>query len=550
MSAHPKDDEDNDSSFVPEFQESDQQQLKYSDEISSPKPLWGWDYAFVFESTRNKNSDEESANRIERIEIIARLKRAGFVLSQIKSKADNIILLRFTLPKEKMKENAEKISLDVQLRKRYGSGHMDYKLEYSEYFINHRREKSTGSYFSPSDRILIILSTLQSKEDWGCALNIENLLHEKVLKQAFAIHSPKFQTELVQRAVFDRVFDPFWVPPFREIKAYLGARVGFYFAFVSLLAKYLLPMAIFAIVLYIPKLIFAKYVRVEDALSWMFSIFTVLWASYFLEILKRRSAELVLDWGMLNYYRDTADEVRAQFIGVEKHGFYSNGGFVSLSDLATDETENNKEGFLKSIRNNMINGLFKGEIDAIKNKENSEELPLNAYEDRKSNRFNRIISIGITCLSISIVASLTFLLLWYRNEIVCGVQGLNAQQCKCYFSVTCQTEEEEAGGINSYMSGIAKSMPGILNGVLISVFDALWPRVSQFLTDLENHRTTQRYENSYVYKYFGFQFFSNCEFRFQLLCSIQFNSKHFFLTLLYRYVIILYSVHFKTSNNQ
>lgn len=504
--------DEEETNFVPEFQNAETEVEKSKHKNQSQKPLWGWDYAFVFDTSQSAdNKEEKVAQKAKRIEIIARLKRAGFVFSQIKSDDEEIILLRFTLPATTMKEKAEKLSLDVQLRKRYGGGHMDYKVEYSNKFVNHRREKSTGAYFSPSDRIIIILNTLQSKENWGCALNIEKLIHTRVLKQAFAIHSPKFQTELVQRAVWERLLDPFWIPPFREIKDYLGARVGFYFAFVSLLARYLLPMAILAIVLYIPRIVFADYVRVQDSLSWIFSIFTVLWASYFLEMLKRRSAELVLDWGMLNYYRDTADEVRAQFKGELRRGFYSAGGFVSLSDLAKDEEYH---GFLDNIRRKMKFGLFKdekfGNLVVGNNDDENHEIPINAFEDRQTNRFHRIVSVAITAIFVSIVAVLTFLLLWYRNEIVCGAQGLNVEECRCYFSVTCPKEELE--GINSYVSGIAKSLPGILNGVLISVFDAVWPKVSQILTDRENHRTTQRHEDSYVYKYFGFQFFSNCTF--------------------------------------
>ncbi len=516
-STQPKDEKDEEESFVAEFQQTESERGRNSNDFLSEKPLWGWDYAFVFDTTELEDEEGEEETKLkkklDRIGIIARLKRAGFVFSQIKSEEDNIIIIRFTLPNETMKEKAEKISLDVQLRKRYGGGHMDYKMEYSECFVNHRREKQTGSYFSPSDRIIIILNTLQSKEDWGCALNIEKLIYEDVMKQAFAIHSPKFQQELVQRAVWERPIDPFWVPPFREIKDYLGPRVGFYFAFVSLLTKYLLPMALLAIVLYIPKAVFARYVRVEDTLSWIFSISTVLWASYFLEMLKRRSAELVLDWGMLNYYRDTADEVRAQFRGVLKHGFYSSGGFVSLTDLAIaaddDEDDDEADGIPGGNRAKIeYEKSVHREMHADSGAVTTEELPINADEDRRASRLQRIISVGITALFIGLVASLTFLLLWYRNEIICGAQGLNREECKCYFSVSCPKEQLE--GLNSYISGLAKALPGILNGVLISIFDALWPKVLQILTDRENHRTTQRYEDSYVYKYFGFQFFSNC----------------------------------------
>jgi len=479
------------------------------------KPTWGWDYAFVFGVEQ-----EDESLKPNRIEIIARLRRAGFVFSQILSEEEAIVILRFTLPAEAMKEKAEQSSLDVELKPEYGNGHMDYIRKYSRCFVNDNREKDLGAYFSPSDRIIIIRNTLQSKESWGCAFNIEELILKGCIQKAFAIHSKKYQKMLGRSAVWARWYDPLWRPPFRDLKDYLGPRVGFYFAFASELALNLSPLALFSIIIFVLKRVFYSNsnFRAVNVVLWVFSISIILWASYFLESLKRRTAELVVDWGMSNYDQDTADEVRPQYKGHPRYGFYSSGGFVPLDDLAKRERDAERNGPAQHnrterfalFRQNLGNKIYGDGGSVLKKSRSDEEIPVNSYANLAEHNGFRIFSIAFTVFFIVLVASLTFLLLWYRNEIICAAQGFTKEECRCNFDIACSVALE--GSLKKNIKIIANALPGILNGLIITVFNMIWPKISMKLTTKENHRTNQRHEDSYVYKYFAFQFFSNCKY--------------------------------------
>lgn len=196
----------------------------------------------------------------------------------------------------------------------------------------------------------------------------------------------------------------------------------------------------------------------------------------FLETWKRRNANVNLEWGLDDYKDDTADDTRAQFMGDMRFGFYSQGGFVSLSDLVEDGTNVVRD--MKSMEEG------KG---AVKRNPNVSTIPKNPYQDLREARMARLQSFGVTVLFVLMVGSLTFVLLWFRNEIV------------QYF--------DDSTGATTF----ANAVPGVLNGVLITVFDSIWRTVSLKLTRRENHRTNQEFENSLVYKRFSFQFVSNCK---------------------------------------
>ncbi len=499
-----------------------------SSTVYGRKPDWGWDYAFLFAvdealeqqyasspRARTPSADvavpvgegdthlvgcdvpDEAAvpdSSASRIRILSRLRCAGFVFSQLYSRSEKVILVRFSLPPHTMKRKAELLGMEFQLKEKFGGGYLAFADERSSCYINDDLEASTGAYFCPSDRTLIILRTLQSKEDWGCDLNIEKMVFKKELQQAFAIHSPPDQDALVHSAVWARLWDPTWTPPFRAMKDYLGARVALYFAYVSFYARKLLSIALLSIPVFI-ALRYIPSVRVKDILKWFFSVALVLWTTYFLESWKRRNAALVLDWGLNDYHTDAADETRPQFKGELRYGFYCAGGFIPLADIVEFEAA------AQVHRSTSGNGDTCSRDGAV----GVTNLPCNPFEDVRTSRRRRTQSAFITLVFIGIVAGLTFLLLHFRNRIVCIGMGFDDLQCKCYYSTTCVPNE------TLLPSNVATALPGILNGVLITVFDSIWRWVSLALTKRENHRTDQMFEDSLVYKRFAFQFISNCK---------------------------------------
>lgn len=193
----------------------------------------------------------------------------------------------------------------------------------------------------------------------------------------------------------------------------------------------------------------------------------------FLETWKRRSAKVNLEWGLDDYKDDVADDARVQYVGDMRLGFYCEGGFVPLGDLAENET--------KATRN--ITTIEEGKKN---NGSHLTSIPKNPYGDPRMAQIARIQSFGVTVVFMILVGSLTFLLLWYRNNIIDYISD------------------------KTNNAVLANAFPGVLNGVLITVFDSVWRPVSLTLTRRENHRTVQEYENSLVFKRFGFQAVSNC----------------------------------------
>lgn len=221
----------------------------------------------------------------------------------------------------------------------------------------------------------------------------------------------------------------------------------------------------------IPVFVIYRVIRNAKVLTILRCIFStglVIWATFFLETWKRRNANVNIQWGVHDYHEETAEETRAQFEGELRNGFYCEGGFVSLDDM-TDMTsaQESAQILLRPGRESII-------------------LPQNKYENPAFARNAQLVSIAVTVLFVVLVGCLTFLLLRFRNEVV--------------------TQGAKLTGLQ-----FANAIPGILNGVLITVFDAIWRAVSMSLTRRENHRTTQRFENSLIYKRFAFQFVSNCK---------------------------------------
>lgn len=207
------------------------------------------------------------------------------------------------------------------------------------------------------------------------------------------------------------------------------------------------------------------------ALRWIFSLSLVIWTTVFLETWKRRSADINVEWGLNDYLEEMAEDTRPQYEGEMRYGFYCKGGFVSLADLVEEEAETSdiEEGVSRA-----------GQVRVS-------DLPRNSFQEPREARNAKLQSLGVTILFVLLVGSITFLLLWFRDEIV-----------------------QYVGRRTS--SAVAEAFPGVVNGILITVFDSVWRLVSLRLTQRENHRTNQLFENSLVYKRFAFQFVSNCKF--------------------------------------
>lgn len=212
-------------------------------------------------------------------------------------------------------------------------------------------------------------------------------------------------------------------------------------------------------------------IKAVTILRWVYAIFVVLWTTYFLEQWKRRSSTIGIKWGLNDFHHDISDDTRVQFRGKLRYGFYCEAGFVSLDDLVDEQRRDGADGLVN------VEGAQKDGVS----------LPQNVYGNAQRGRNMLLQSAAITLLFVVVVSGVTFLLLWYRNNIV-------------------QYVTERWGN-----ETVGKAAPGVLNGILITIFDAGWKVVALWLTRRENHRTNERFENSLIYKRFAFQFASNCK---------------------------------------
>lgn len=221
-------------------------EVSYHGGAHGRKPAWGWDYVFKFKiprSIRNKlgtpnastgdspavgreeDTDDKSEQRIRaRIEILSRLKCAGFIFSQLLIPSQKCVLVRFSLPEPELKRKAELLGMELRLKPDFGGGYMAFSEERQETFVNESEGRERGCYFGPADRAIIMLNTLQSKEFWGCDLNIEQLVEDDTVLQAFALHSECEHAGLIQTAVWEQWWNPLWTPPLRDLKDYLGGK--------------------------------------------------------------------------------------------------------------------------------------------------------------------------------------------------------------------------------------------------------------------------------------------------------------------------------------
>lgn len=412
----------------------------------------------------NQPSDADVEAINTRCDIIARLQSAGFVFSQIYVPSENAVFLRFSLTNTALQEKAEEMGMELELKDDLGGGYMTFTRERRECYKNATRNSLEEGcpYFCPSDRIIIILATLQSKEHWGCDLDIERLVFKKKILQAFAVHSKPEQRQLTKDVVYDRWWDPTWTPPFMKMKEYLGARVTLYFCFLSYYAKFLLPISALSIPAFAVTRVLDNELVIA-ALRCIFGASVVLWTTIFLERWKRRNATINIRWGLNDYHDDTSDDTRPQFKGELRTGFYCRGGFVPLDDVApqpsADDSETGTAG--------------------------TSDLPKNPWQDPRKARNDVLLSIAVTSVCVAVVATFIFLILHFRENIVAIFTARLGNQA------------------------LGNAVPGILNALVIAISDPIWRLISVALTRRENHRTNQRYENSLVLKRFSFQFFSN-----------------------------------------
>jgi len=234
-----------------------------------------------------------------------------------------------------------------------------------------------------------------------------------------------------------------------------------------------------------------RYIRL------IFVIVLTFWSAYFVKLWKRRNAILNVKWGSMEAEKDSHAEIRPQYNGNPRQGFYSKGGFVDLSDLdasnpdnsnaSTDFTSNGeKETWIPDrITVKSLVRTFQKDLDfelgSLETGESLEDLPVFPFFEKKEQQ--RRVRIGwlMTALLSFIMINLTFLPTFYSRSITRRFSKYSFDE----------------------------AVPGVLTAILIFISEQCWHQIYPSLVKWENHRRHQSYLDSLIIKRFSLDFTLN-----------------------------------------
>lgn len=528
-------------------------------------PSAGWDYAFAFcapKSTTEHVTPKQRLVDTARIALLNDLKHASFCYSQLWVPSIGCILVRIGLPEDALMKKAESSGLALRTRPEYSGGYLAFSRSRAYIFENYNRKIRHLPYFTPAERLLLTQVTLRSREDWGADINASDMFRDQILIDAFPLHSYKELRVLIRAAVKDSWWNPFRGLPLYALYEYLGARVTLYFAWILFYTRMLSGFTVLSVLVFIVL----TFVPSEHVHAWVrlaFGVAVSFWSTYWSCYWQRRNAVLNVRWGLTETSGERENSIRDDFHGVETQGFYSEGGFVHLSDLANSSYDGDDSNHSSHSNDSNHNS------DANVNTQQIEQPVLQATEsttivDRDDHFTDEIINENIenNSVVIRLQSERVTLATLLRNEVpddhpVVVIGGGSDEDFSVEAPVTGRTFDglpvypycsrklvrrrtRVAAAITvlfaivigvlsfcilyyrtalNHLAGV-ETQSGVVSGVataiLIIVADNSWRLVSAELTRWENHHTNQRYENSLILKRFAFQFVSSKYSRFIL----------------------------------
>lgn len=465
------------------------------------QPPAGWDYVLVFPHRHNQTDENSLLCARARQRTLQRLRDAHFAFEQTWIPTQQAVLVSIALDEEQMRRAAEKLAIQLPLLSQYGQGYLPFTRDRAHVFENELRVQNGLPYFTPALRLRITTATLSESDSWGAGVNIQTLRRRAFLTHAFALHSEPDRSQLMQTALYDRLWRVGGQLPISSLRHYFGSRVTIYFAWLIFYARMLTGIALLSIPVYI-LLTRSDSLRVMDATRLLFGLALCFWATYWFEHWKRRNFILNVKWGLTSFNEDAQNTmVRPDFRGAETTGFYCPGGFVDLSDMRPSMAPHLSTNPLVETR--LISSEIPGVPDQLRdvlvmgggNDPDYrveapvtglvfDDLPVHLSSDKSAFKLRLYVSAVVTLFFSLCVGVASFNILFYKAAIVDLFDTFGADH-------------------------IANSVPGIATALLISISDPLWKKLSAKLTDWENHRTNQSYENSLIVKHFAFQFVSS-----------------------------------------
>lgn len=447
-------------------------------------PPRGWDYVLVFPDPAAKalSASGHSIADSGLEATLSRLVSVGFVYNIIEDTVDHQLFLRLALPDHVLLEKAEAAQIKLELLPLYGGGFLPFTSDRADKFVNSLRAQQGLPYFHTAEIVLLALRTFASRQNWGAALDIEHMVHSGALLQAYALHRPNERQLILNATSKIPLHELLHEGTLTQMKHYLGAQATLYVAFLSFYSRFIRGIALLSAPVTFLLYVGSASPLLVAATRCLFGLAVVFWATYFVEYWKRRNAVLNVKWGLTDVPTVESHEVRPQYVGEFRSGFWSSGGFVDLRDLdaadigresqrevsstavadSTPVSDSALDLSPDSSRRVLIGGakddLFK--IETLYTGATFSDLPEFPVCSPKEVRRRQMWGAAVTFLFAVIVWCFTFIILYYQHEMI------------------------EALSQYSSLASFAPFLPGVATGVLISISDAIWRTVSSSLVCL------------------------------------------------------------------
>jgi anoctamin-10 len=337
---------------------------------------------------------------------------------------------------------------------------------------------STGSCFTLAERVRLTASILEdipieAAQPGGEAPSIADLLSLGTI-QGLPLHKQSdlnwLHTHWVQN-----VADTF-SQPLDHIAAYFGEKIAFYFAWLQFYSVALLTPTVLGLILFA----YQHYSgRVESWPTVLFSLCMAVWGTVTMKVWKRQQSCLAYDWAVLGY--EATETVRPQHAG---------------------------KPFMNPVTHKM---------------EKAEPMWQHLLRFALATVPGMLILVAISCAYMVACDRLTEVLdihldpkHRYNGTSAVGALGLHnesmVQELQELVLELAWVKSATPGDLWA-LPGWAKSGLGFLPTILfvtgISILDILNTKVARMLSDFENHRTDEEYENSLIGKQALLQFLNN-----------------------------------------
>ncbi|XP_075726942.1 anoctamin-2-like isoform X3 [Rhipicephalus microplus] len=435
------------------------------------------------------------------------LSKAGLVLEHVPQNPSGLCFVKIHAPWEVLSCFAEIMRLkmpvkEVEIRS-MGRRQKQFAVTFSmskEYLFDIPEPKE--DFFSAAQRAQVVHFILQrksfSRDTQRRHFGIGRLLADGVYLAAYPLHeggsdrscsegteAPRMQL----RRKWASLLAVFRYQPLDDVRRYFGVKIGLYFAWLGFYTTMLLPASLLGLGCFLygvatlgkhrpvhemctgseSQLLMCplcdngcEYWRLRDSCTQarlgylsdngatvVFSIFMSLWGVTFLELWKRYSARITYQWDL--------------------------SGFDTLE-------ENSRPEYLA-----RLSRLKKRDVELIEQQEKGGMESLSFWR----------IRLPFNLLSVSVVLLLVLL-------AVAAVVGVIVYRMSVRATLALQSEE-----MSSFIPLITSTTAALLNLLCILLFNMLYTRLAEYLTEMEMPRTQTEYDDSLTLKLYLLQFV-NC----------------------------------------